>query len=183
MPPHYTGNLHPLLKGETLKNWLCDIFENRPGTHFQKSLKKGVLFQTILKKGSIFKLSLKKYPRPGPGTQAPMGYFFKLSLKKYPRPGPGTQVPMGYVFKLSLKMDPFFKIVWKRIPFFKLVWKWAPGRFSKMSPSHLFKVSPFDKGCKSLKVVHKVLRIPGMLSVGRFGSGAGSVFRYSAQVY
>ena len=79
-------NLHPLLKGETLKKWLGDIFENRPGGHFQKSLKKGVTFQ---KKGSVFKLSLKKIPHWGLG------------------PGPWP----GYFFKLSLKMDPFFKIV------------------------------------------------------------------------
>ena len=49
--------LRPLLKGETLKKWFCDIFENRSRAHFQKSLKKGFLFQTILKKGSIFKLT------------------------------------------------------------------------------------------------------------------------------
>ena len=90
----WCGNLRPLLKGGTLKKWLGDIFENRPGGRFQKSLKKGVLFQTILKKGSIFKLSLKKYPRPGPGR---------------PGPGPGTQAPMGYFFKLGLKMDQCFQ--------------------------------------------------------------------------
>ena len=90
------SDLHPLSKGETLKKWLGDIFENRPGVHFQKSLKKGVLFQTILKKGSIFKLSLKKYPIgawvPGPGPGLP---------------GPG----LGYFFELSLKTDPLFKLV------------------------------------------------------------------------
>ena len=68
------GNLRPLLKGETLKNWLGEILENH--------LKKDPGFKLFCKKGSIFKLSLKKYPRPvherpgpGPGTQAPMGYF------------------------------------------------------------------------------------------------------------
>ena len=29
-----------------------------------------------------------------------------------------------------------------------MFWKWAPDRFSKMSPSHVFKVSPFSKVCK-----------------------------------
>jgi hypothetical protein len=33
------SNLRPLLKGETLKKWLGDIFENRPGTHFQIKIK------------------------------------------------------------------------------------------------------------------------------------------------
>ena len=34
--PHHPrlGNLHPLLKSETLKKWLGDSFENRPGAHF-----------------------------------------------------------------------------------------------------------------------------------------------------
>ena len=90
------GNLHPPLKGETLKKWLRDNFENRSGDSFQKSLKNGILFQTILKKGSSFELSLKKYPRPGPGRTGPR---------------PGTQALMGYLFKLSLKMDTSFKIV------------------------------------------------------------------------
>ena len=40
--PQSTGDLRPLLKGETLKKWSRDIFENRPGTHFENSLKNGV---------------------------------------------------------------------------------------------------------------------------------------------
>ena len=112
------------------------------GVVFKIKIKKGVLLQTFLKTGSTFNLSLKKYPRPGPGRSGP---------------GPGTQAPMGYFFKLSLKMDPVFKIVWKRTPFFKLFWKWALDRFSKLSWMHFFKVSPFDKGCKSL-LMHDQLR-------------------------
>ena len=40
-----TWNLHPLLKGETLKKWLGDNFENGSGGVFQKSLKKGYFFK------------------------------------------------------------------------------------------------------------------------------------------
>ena len=96
----YNWNLRPLLKGETLKNWPGDNFENGSGSVFQKSLKKGILFQTILKKGSIFKLFLKNYPTRGPGP----GWTGARAQD----PGPNR---VGYFFKLSLKMDPCFKIV------------------------------------------------------------------------
>ena len=42
-------DLRPLLKGETLNTWFRDIFEHRPGGHFQNSLQKGVLLHLFLK--------------------------------------------------------------------------------------------------------------------------------------
>ena len=48
------SDLRPLLKGATLKTWLSDNFENRPGANFQNSLKKGVRFQTVLKQNIHF---------------------------------------------------------------------------------------------------------------------------------
>ena len=89
-------NLRPLLKGETLKKWLGDIFENGSGGVVQKSLNKGVLFQTILKTGTIFKLGLKMDP------------FFKIVWKSTP------------FFKLFWKTspDPFSKMSWSH--FFKV---------------------------------------------------------------
>ena len=47
--PAWIGNLRPLLKGETLKTCLGDIFEQRPGGHFQNSSNNCVGFQTVLK--------------------------------------------------------------------------------------------------------------------------------------
>ena len=43
-------DVHPLLKGETLKKWFGDIFENRYGVQFQKKMKTRVMFQTIFEK-------------------------------------------------------------------------------------------------------------------------------------
>ena len=87
-------NLRPLLKGETLKKWLGDIFENGSGAVFQTSLKKGGLVSNYFGKGSIFKLFLKKYPTWGPGP----GWTGARAQD----PGPNR---VWYFFKLSLKMD------------------------------------------------------------------------------
>ena len=75
------SNLRPSLKGETLKNWLGDNFENGPVGVFQESLKKGVLFQNILQNRVHFQTAFEKNtprggqglggPGPGPRTQAP----------------------------------------------------------------------------------------------------------------
>lgn len=118
------GNLHPLLKGETLKKQIRDNFENPSGGPFQNSLKNGVRFQTILKKGFILKLSLKKYPRPGPGG---LGQ------------GPGPRPPWGICIQTQFEMTPFLKKILERTPLFKLFWKWALARFSKLPCIHFSK--------------------------------------------
>ena len=46
----------------------------------------------------------------------------------------------GGVFQKSLKREYFFKLFWKT----------PPDPFSKLSPNHFFKVSPFNKGRKLL---------------------------------
>ena len=79
------GNLHPLLKSDSLKKWLGDIFENRPGAHFQNKIN-NIIFQTIENKGSIFKLSLKTYPIGGwglgPGLQLNRAWRHRKKCKK-----------------------------------------------------------------------------------------------------
>ena len=83
----------PLLKGETLKKWLGDKFENGSGGVFQKSLKKGILSQTILKKWVHFQTVFETIPHPGarvrvdrgqgPGPRPqPGGVFFQTQFEK-----------------------------------------------------------------------------------------------------
>ena len=94
------GDLRPLLKSETLKKWLGDIFENGSGGVFQNSLKKGALFQTNLKKGCIFKLFLKKIPHP----------WARAWVDRGQGPGPRPQ-PGGLFFQTQFENGHFFKIV------------------------------------------------------------------------
>ena len=92
--------MRPLLKGETLKKWLGDIFENGSGAVFQKSLKNGVLFQTILKERVRFQTEFEQIPQPvGAGVLGP-------------GPGPpGPWPPGGVFFQKQFENGPFFKIV------------------------------------------------------------------------
>ena len=117
----------PYWKVKLWKKGLGDIFANRPRAQLQKN-GKSVLFELFLRKGSIFKLRLKKYPRPGPRMQAPMGYF-------------SNSVWKWTLLSINLKTDSCFKILFLKVD---------PRPNSKLSWFHVFKVSLFDKGRKSL---------------------------------
>ena len=107
------SNLRPLLKGETLKKWLGDIFKIGLGTFFKKVKKMVYFFKLFWKKGPCSNWVWKN-THPGARAQVDRGQ------------GPGPTTGWGIIFKLSLKMDPVLKIVWKHISFFKLFLKTHP---------------------------------------------------------
>ena len=99
-------DLRPLSKGETLKKWIRDNFENRPRAHFQKSLKKGGPFSNYFEKRVHFQTEFEKIPqaraqeaRARARDPGPNGVFFQ------------TQFENGFFFRISLNKDPFFIFV------------------------------------------------------------------------
>ena len=64
--------------------------------------------------------------------------------------GPGPRALVWGIFERYFENRPLTK--WKRILAFKDFWKWDPCWFSKMSPSHFFKVSPFSQGRRPIGV-------------------------------
>ena len=92
--------MRPLLKGETLKTWLGDNFENGSGGCFSKKFENDGTFSKYFENMFHVQTDFEKIPHPGARARVDRGQG----------PGPRPQ-PGGVFFKLSLKMDPFFKIV------------------------------------------------------------------------
>ena len=108
-----TGNLRPLLNGESLKNWPNGEFEKRMSqiwSIFKQMFENTVHFQKKCETntpGAASGGAPRALPRPGEG------YFFKICLK------------MDHIFKHLFENGPIFKHLFENgpylaHPFFKL---------------------------------------------------------------
>ena len=128
-----TSNLRSLLKGETLKKWLGDNFENGSGGVFQKSLKKGSTFSNYFEKSVHFQTEFEKIPHPGARARVDRGQG----------PGPRPQ-PGGVFFQTQFENEPFFQNSLKKYPLFQTCLKNTPRPIFKNVTESFFQSFTFS---------------------------------------